>query len=152
MRCRSPCSSSAAPPCRDNCKHGTASSGRSPITASASPVSMECRPSGRRRCGGSSMPPPLARVGSPSSAREPRATYRPALLSPEPALLGDIEDHAVGVLVLDLEVRFFLRASEREEELAARRFDALLRRLEVVHLEAEVVRADEVGGILEAGA
>src|SRR5260221_10549763 len=152
MRCRSPCSSSAAPTCRDNCRHGSAPSGRSPTTASASPVSMECRPSGRRRCGGSSMPPPLARAGLPSSARAPRAIYRPALLSSEPALLGDIEDHAVGVLVLDLEVRFFLRASEREEELAAGSLDLLLRRLEIVDLEAEVMRADEVGGVLEAGA
>src|SRR5258706_13253344 len=152
MRCRSACSSSAAPTCRGNCKHGSPPGGRSPITASASPVSMPCTPSGRRLCGGCSMPPPLARAGSPSSARGPRATSRPALLSSEPALLGDIEDHAVGVLVLDFEVRFFLRAAEREEELAARGFDALLRRLEVVHLEAEVVRADEVGDVLEAGA
>src|SRR6267378_2059899 len=86
-------------------------------------------------------------------AKESSGPIGGALLgSPDPALLGDVEDDAVGVLVLDLEVRVFLVLAEREEELAAGRLDALLRRLEVIDLEAEVVRADEIGGVLEARA
>src|SRR5579859_637769 len=152
MRCRSPYSSSAAAMCRRSSKPGNAPSGRSPITASASRGSMECRPSGRRRYGVFSMPQPVVRAGSPSSARGPRAIYPPALLSSQPALLGNIEDHAVGVLVLDLEVRFFLRFAEGEEELAAGRLDALLRRLDVIDLEAEVMCADEIGRVLDSRA
>src|SRR5919198_2471543 len=70
----------------------------------------------------------------------------------DPALLGKIEDHAVGVLVLHFEIRLFLALAEREEELAARRLDALLRLLEVLDLKAEVMRADEALGILQPGA
>src|SRR5437868_8348806 len=78
---------------------------------------------------------------------------RSALLGrAEPALLRKIEDHAVGVLVLHLEVGVLLAFAEREEELAARRLDALLRLLEVLDLEAEVMRADEALGILQSGA
>src|SRR5258708_552628 len=152
MRSRSACSSSAAATCRINCKLGSVPSGRSPITASGSRASMECRPSGRRRYAACSTPRPVARAGSPSSARVPRAMYRRVLLSSEPALLGNIEDHAVGVLVLDLEVRFFLRFAEGEEEFPAGGLDALLRRLDVVDLEAEMVGADEIGGVLDSGA
>src|SRR5205823_697887 len=42
--------------------------------------------------------------------------------------------------------------AEREEELAARRLDALLRLLEVFDLEAEVMRADEALGVLQSRA
>src|SRR2546423_1733884 len=132
-----------------SCKPGSAPNARSPITASGSHASMGCRPSGRRRCGAFSTRRPRARAGSPSSARAPPDIFPPELLSTEPALLGDIEDHAVGILVLDLEVRLFLRLAQREEELAAGRLDLLLRCLEVVDLEAEVMRADEIGRILQ---
>src|SRR3954452_22643767 len=74
------------------------------------------------------------------------------LRSSDPALLGNIEDHAVGVLVLQLEVRVFLGFAEREEDLAAAGLDALLRRLEIIDLEAEMMRADEIGGVLQARA
>src|SRR5262245_46663292 len=72
------------------------------------------------------------------------------LLRAEPALLGDVEDHAVGVLVLDLEVGLVLGLAQREEELAASGLDALLRLLQVLDLEAEVVHADEARRVREA--
>src|SRR5690349_4347110 len=70
----------------------------------------------------------------------------------DPALLREIEDDAVGVLVFHLEVRIFLVLAEREEKLAAGGLDALLRLLEIVHLETEVVRPDEARRVLEPGA
>src|SRR4051812_40429399 len=72
--------------------------------------------------------------------------------SPDPAFLREIEDHAVGILVLHLEVRIFLVLAESEEELAAGGLDAFLRLLEIVHLEAEMVRAHEARRVLEPGA
>src|SRR3954464_4271143 len=72
--------------------------------------------------------------------------------SPDPAFLREIEDHAVGILVLHFEVRIFLALAEREEELAARGLDPFPGLVEIVHLEAEMVRADEARRILEAGA
>src|SRR2546429_10021955 len=68
-----------------------------------------------------------------------------------PALPVDIEDDAVRVLELALEV-VVVRVAEVEEELAAGRFDLLLLRLEIVALEAEVVDADELGRVLQPGA
>src|SRR3954465_5297353 len=72
--------------------------------------------------------------------------------SPDPAFLREIDDAAVGILVLHLEVRIFLALAEREEELAAGGLDAFLRLLEIVHLEAEMVRAHEARRVLEPGA
>src|ERR1700757_3843435 len=93
--------------------------------------------------------------GVPQKMRKParessRPIRAPLLRRPGPALLGDVEEDAVGVLVLPLEVGVLLRLAEREEELAAGRLDALFRRLEIVHLEAEVMRANEAGGVLQA--
>src|SRR5215475_7977907 len=67
-----------------------------------------------------------------------------------PAVLRNVEDHAVGVLELALEVTVPLVA-EVEEELAAGLLDAALGVGEIVDLEAEVVRADEVRAFLEIG-
>src|SRR5262249_59585321 len=72
-----------------------------------------------------------------------------SLRRPEPALLGNIEDDPVGILELALEVHLVLAFAEVEEERAARALDALLRLGEVVHLEAEMVGADEAFCILE---
>ena len=67
-----------------------------------------------------------------------------------PAVLRDVEDHAVRILELALEVAVALVA-EVEEELAAGRFDALLRLGQIVDLDAEMVRADEFLAFLEVG-
>src|ERR1041385_4748126 len=81
----------------------------------------------------------------PASAMPSQAASK--LPGPLPALLRDVEDDAVGVLELALEVLLLGVVAEVEEELAAERFDSLLRLGEVVHLEAEVVGADEVLGV-----
>src|SRR5690349_1148560 len=65
-----------------------------------------------------------------------------------PAVLRDVEDHAVRVLELPLEVAFALVA-EIEEELAAGRLDPLLRLDQIVDLDAEVVGADESRAFLQ---
>src|SRR5436190_15944339 len=69
--------------------------------------------------------------------------------SSDPAFLREIEDHAVGILVLHFEVRIFLALAEGEEELAASGLDPFLRLLQIVDLEAEMVRADEARRVLE---
>src|ERR1700733_11873889 len=68
----------------------------------------------------------------------------------EPALFRDVEDDAVGILELALEIHVVLGLAEIEKELAARRFDAALRRLEILHLEAEMMRADQIVEIVDA--
>src|SRR5690349_4963006 len=67
-----------------------------------------------------------------------------------PAVLRDVEDHAIRVLELALEVAFTLVA-EVEEELATRRLDPLLRLHQVLDLNAEVVGADEGRAFLQIG-
>src|SRR5688500_10283597 len=67
-----------------------------------------------------------------------------------PAVLRDIEDHAVGVLELALEVAVSLVA-EVEEELTAGCLDLFLRLREVLDLDAEVMRADEGLAFLDIG-
>src|SRR5690242_18846700 len=65
-------------------------------------------------------------------------------------MLGDIEDHAVRILKLALEIAVPLLA-EIEEEFAAVGLDALLRFGEIVHLEAEMVGADMGARIFKIG-
>ena len=67
-----------------------------------------------------------------------------------PAVLRDVEDHAVRVLELALEVAGAFVA-EVEEELAAGRLDPLLRLDQVVDLDAEMVGADEGRALLQVG-
>src|SRR5581483_6364783 len=74
-----------------------------------------------------------------------------------PAVLGNIEDHAVGIFELALEIAVALLA-EIEEEFAAIGFDALLRLGKIVHLKAEMVGADmrtrifQIGSLAAGGA
>ena len=70
------------------------------------------------------------------------ASLLPVTIRALPAVLGNIEDDAVGVLELALEIAVTFVA-EIEEEFAAVRLDALLGLDEIVDLEAEVMRADE---------
>jgi hypothetical protein len=69
----------------------------------------------------------------------------------DPAVLGNVEDDAVRVLELALEIPFALVA-EVEEELPAGVLDAPLGLGEIVDLEAEMVGADEARRVLEVGA
>src|SRR5690349_4603351 len=74
-----------------------------------------------------------------------------------PAVLGNIENHAIRILELAFEIAVALLA-EIKEELAAIGFDAFLRFGEIVDLKAEMVRADvgirvfEVGSLAAGGA
>src|ERR1700682_287896 len=65
-----------------------------------------------------------------------------------PAVLGNVEDDAVGVLELALEIAVTFVA-KIEEEFAAGCLDALLGLDEIVDLEAEMVRADKTLRILQ---
>src|ERR1700674_73541 len=76
------------------------------------------------------------------------ASLLPVAIRALPAVLGKIEDHAVGVLELALEVAVTFVA-EIEEEFAAGRLDFLLRLDEIVDLEAERVRADKTFRIFQ---
>src|SRR5581483_1727627 len=86
----------------------------------------------------------------PASAMPSQAGSK--LPGPLPALLRDVEDDAVGILELALEVLLLGVVAEVEEELAAERLDPFLRFRQVVDLEAEVVRADVALGVVEARA
>src|SRR5262245_29134103 len=66
-----------------------------------------------------------------------------------PALLRNIEDDAVRVLELAFEVFLLGVLAEVEEELAAGRLNPPLRLLQVVHLETEMMGANERAGIVE---
>src|ERR1700730_6673053 len=74
--------------------------------------------------------------------------FFPVTIGALPAVLGNIEDDAVGVLELALEIAVTLVA-EVEEEFAAGRLDFLLRLDEIVDLEAEMVRAEKALGIFQ---
>src|SRR2546421_11681402 len=91
-----------------------------------------------------------------AAGRAARRASRWRNRSPEiralPALLGDVEDDAVGILELALEAFLLGVVAEVEEELAAQRLDPLLRLGEVVDLKAEVVRPDVVLRVVEARA
>ena len=76
------------------------------------------------------------------------ASLLPVTIRALPAVLGNIEDDAVGVLELALEIAVTFVA-EIEEEFAAVRLDALLGLDEIVDLEAEVMRADETFRIFQ---
>src|SRR5262245_32063970 len=67
-----------------------------------------------------------------------------------PALPIDVEDDAVGVLELALEI-VVVGIAQIEEELAPGLLDPLLLLREVVALEAEVMDADELARILQPG-
>jgi len=72
-------------------------------------------------------------------------------------MLGDIEDHAVGIFELAFEIAVPFLA-EIEEEFAAVGFDAPLRFSKVVDLKAEMVGPDmgarvfKIGGLAASGA
>src|SRR3984957_192855 len=83
-------------------------------------------------------PPPLTMTG----------LFLPVTIRALPAVLGNIEDDAVGVLELALEIAVTFVA-EIEEKLAAVGLDALLGLDEIVDLEAEMVRADKTFGIFQ---
>src|SRR3984957_10256626 len=83
-------------------------------------------------------PPPLTMTG----------LFLPVTIGALPAVLGNIEDDAVGVLELAFEIAMTFVA-EIEEEFAAGRFDFLLGLDEIVDLEAEMVSADEGFGIFQ---
>src|SRR5262249_47925991 len=65
-----------------------------------------------------------------------------------PALPVDVEDDAVRIAELALEI-VVCEVAEIEEELAAGRLDLLLLRFEVVALEAEMMDADELVRLLQ---
>jgi hypothetical protein len=70
-------------------------------------------------------------------------------LRADPPLLGNIENDAVRILELPLEVLLFGIVAEIEKELSAGRLDPFLRLLQIVNLEAEVMGADESARVLE---
>src|SRR6185312_6717033 len=88
--------------------------------------------------------------GAAGRAARRGSRWRYRSLRSLPAFLRDVEDDAVGILELALEVLFLSVIAEVEEELAAARLDLLLRLGQVVDLEAEVVRADVAFRIVEA--
>src|SRR5580692_11666524 len=74
--------------------------------------------------------------------------FLPVTIGALPAVLGNVEDDAVGVLELALEIAVTFVA-EIEEEFAAGRLDFLLGLDQIVDLETEVVRADKSFGIFQ---
>src|ERR1700751_3163356 len=72
----------------------------------------------------------------------------PITVRPLPAGFGDVEDHAIGILELALEIAVPLLA-EIEEEFAAIGLDAPLRFGKIVHLETEMVGADMGAWVLQ---
>src|SRR5262249_20963104 len=67
-----------------------------------------------------------------------------------PAILGDIEDHAIGILELALKIAVALLA-KIEKELAAMGLDAFLRFSEILDLKSEMVRADMGARVFQIG-
>ena len=63
-------------------------------------------------------------------------------------MTGNVEDDAVRILELALEISLSLVA-EVEEELAAGLLDAPLRLDEIVDLEAEMIGADDLARVVE---
>src|SRR5580700_9531951 len=94
--------------------------------------------------------PPPSRAASrpPQDDGTCAASLLPVTIGALPAVLGNIENDAVGVLKLALEIAMTFVA-EIEEEFAAGGFDFLLGFDEVVDLEAEMVSADETLGIFQ---
>src|SRR6202030_4371685 len=76
------------------------------------------------------------------------ASLLPVTIGALPAVLGNIENDAVGVLELALEIAVTLVA-EIEEEFAAVVLDAFLGLDEIVDLEAEMVSADKTFRIFQ---
>src|ERR1700683_2346331 len=76
--------------------------------------------------------------------------FLPVTIRALPAVLGNIEDDAVRVLELALEIAVTFIA-EIEEEFAAVGLDALLSFGQVVDLEAEMMCADKALGVLDVG-
>ena len=62
--------------------------------------------------------------------------FLPITVGTLPAVPGNVEDHAIGILELALEIAVTFVA-EIEEEFAAVRLDALLRLDKIVNLEAK---------------
>src|SRR5262249_18831952 len=67
-----------------------------------------------------------------------------------PAVLGNVEDHAIGILELALEIAVPL-LTKVEEEFAAIGFDPPLRFGEILDLKAEMVRADIAARVFQIG-
>src|SRR5580698_3354944 len=87
-------------------------------------------------------------TGCSAFAEHDNALFLPVTVRALPAVLGNIENDAVGILELALEIAVTLIA-EIEKEFAAGRLDALLGLDEIVDLEAEMVRADKTFGIFQ---
>src|SRR5580704_673238 len=79
-----------------------------------------------------------------ASLRRPQTADGVLDLSPRelPAFPVDVEDNAIGIFELAFEP-VVLRLAEIEEKLAARRFNLLLLRRQVVALKTEMVNADK---------
>jgi hypothetical protein len=70
----------------------------------------------------------------------------------EPAFFRHIEDDAVRVLELSLEVLLLLVGAKIKEKISSCGFDAALRFGNVVDLKTEMMGADEAFGVIEARA
>ena len=86
---------------------------------------------------------------SPINSCNRRASL-PIAVGTFPAAPGNIEDHAVGIFELALEIAVPLLA-EIEEEFPAIGFDAPLRLGEIVDLKAKMVGADIAGWVFQIG-
>src|SRR5205085_1896672 len=86
-----------------------------------------------------------SRVESEPLRERSRRSRNGSLLAVPPALLKQVERHAVRAGELELGVGAALQQAERGVDIAARlaagRTDALRGRLEIVHLEADMVEA-----------
>src|ERR1700733_6365753 len=75
----------------------------------------------------------------------------PSACVAEPALFRDVENDTVGILELALEIHVVLGLAEIEKELAARRLDAALRPPGIFRLEAQMMAADPLLEVVDAG-
>src|SRR5580693_7885087 len=114
------------------------------------PVTLRCERSEPRRATAPAPRPSPSRAASrpPQDDGTCAASLLPVTIGALPAVLGNIENDAVGVLELALEIAMTFVA-EIEEEFAAGRLNFLLSFDEVVDLEAEMVRADKTLGIFQ---
>src|SRR6202035_707910 len=99
------------------------------------------------RVGGASSNHGLRNTGSSAFADDDGSRLAVAV-GALPAVLGNVEDDAVGVLELALEIAVTF-VTQIEEEFAAGGLDALLGLGQIVDLEAEMVGADEAARIFQ---
>jgi NitT/TauT family transport system substrate-binding protein len=88
-------------------------------------------------------------TGKENQVRE-AFTYYDKLVYPGQKVLGNIEDHAIGIFELALEIAVPLLA-EIQEEFAAVGLDAPLRFGEIVDLKAKMVGADIAAWVFQVG-